>query len=74
MYDLHSIDPRYPKNWNRIRFYIFKRDNYTCRICGRKTKQPDCHHIIPVSKGGSHHSNNLITVCKSCHKRIHHIK
>ena len=72
MYDLHARDPRYPKSWNKIRFYVFKRDNYTCRICGRRTMRPHCHHIIPISKANSSsHPNNLVTLCSRCHKRIH---
>jgi 5-methylcytosine-specific restriction endonuclease McrA len=65
-------DERYPKNWNRIRWYVFKRDNYTCQMCGRThLTHPHCHHIIPVGRGGSHNTNNLITLCESCHKQIH---
>jgi len=66
-------DERYPDNWNKLRRYIFSRDKYKCRICGRTTKHPQCHHIVPVGRGGSHHPNNLITVCRRCHKNIHHI-
>jgi len=60
---------KYPHNWNRLRRYIFERDNYTCAICGRKTKYPECHHIIPISSGGDNNPNNLITLCKRCHRR-----
>ena len=68
-------DSRYPLNWNKLRYYIFKRDRYICQICGRgPLRHPVCHHLRPVGVGGSHHSNNLITVCNSCHKRIHNIK
>jgi len=74
MYDLHSIDSRYPKNWNRLRGYVFTRDKHICRFCGRKTKFPQCHHIVPVGKGGSHHPDNLLTLCRACHKKIHNIK
>lgn len=67
-------DERYPKNWNKIRFWVFSRDKYTCQICGRKgIKKPHCHHIIPIGRGGSSHPNNLITVCNACHKKIHGI-
>ena len=67
-------DERYPLSWNKLRFYVFKRDKFTCRLCGRKTKYPQCHHIIPVGRGGTHHPNNLITVCIACHRNKHHIK
>jgi len=67
-------DSRYPNNWNRIRFYVFSRDKYTCQICGRANlSKPNCHHIIPIGRGGSSNPSNLITVCRHCHERIHHI-
>lgn len=65
-------DERYPINWNKIRFYVFKRDNYTCQRCGRNgLTKPHCHHIRPVGRGGNHHPNNLMTLCEKCHKEKH---
>ena len=61
----------YPINWNRLRFVVFKRDNYRCRMCGIYCKGfAQCHHIIPVGKGGSHHLDNLVTLCEDCHQDI----
>jgi hypothetical protein len=52
----------------RTRMEIFKRDLFTCQYCGARipnvTLQID--HIIPVSKGGSNSSTNLITACFDC--------
>ena len=65
-------DTRYPINWNAIRFFVFKRDKYICQLCGRKNlSKPDCHHLIPLGCGGSNHIDNLVTVCRSCHSRVH---
>ena len=64
----------YPKNWNSLRFYIFTRDDYTCQLCGRKTKYPQCHHIDRIKISHNSHPNNLITICKSCHMKEHNIK
>lgn len=30
------------------------------------------HHIKPVSEGGGDEPENLITLCKDCHKEVHH--
>jgi len=61
----------YPLNWNRLRFKVFDRDNYICQRCGRYCKgNADCHHIQPVSKGGSHNLDNLVTLCHYCHEEI----
>jgi len=67
-------DERYPVNWNKLRFYIFKRDNYVCQRCGRKTLHPQCHHRRAIGMGGSSHPNNLITLCERCHSETHERK
>jgi 5-methylcytosine-specific restriction endonuclease McrA len=44
---------------------IFKRDNNTCVYCG---KQSDLtlDHVLPKSRGGKTHWENLVTACKRC--------
>ncbi|WP_427898558.1 HNH endonuclease [Gardnerella pickettii] len=29
------------------------------------------HHIKPIAEGGTHARENLISLCKSCHSKIH---
>jgi 5-methylcytosine-specific restriction endonuclease McrA len=71
---VYSPGPLYPKSWNRLRFIIFKRDGYICQRCGIYCKGfADCHHIRSIRCGGSHRIDNLICVCKECHREIHHI-
>ncbi len=55
---------------NRIRFAIYKRDGYRCRICGRSEKFDDLEidHIKPIAKGGKSTYNNLQTLCRRCNK------
>ena len=52
----------------RMRFEVFKRDNFTCQYCGRMA--PDVvlqvDHIKPVSKGGKNELINLVTSCFDC--------
>lgn len=54
----------------KLRFEVFKRDNFTCQYCGRKA--PDIilevDHIKPSSKGGDNSIFNLITSCKDCNR------
>jgi len=49
-------------------YYIYKRDNWICQICGKKVnpklKYPDpmsasIDHIVPLSLGGTHERKNL---------------
>ncbi len=42
-----------------------------CYKEGRMTLMEEVHHIIPVSKGGTHDRSNLMSLCKSCHNKIH---
>lgn len=55
-----------------LRFQIFKRDNYKCRICGASVRHDniklEIDHKIPVSKGGTNDENNLWTLCFNCNR------
>lgn len=52
----------------RLRFEVFRRDNYTCRYCGRSAPEvilrPD--HVVPVALGGTDDPTNLVTSCHDC--------
>jgi len=48
--------------WRRVRKLILERDNYTCQLCGKTNCELHVHHINPTS---------LITLCKSCHGKVH---
>lgn len=52
----------------RTRFEVLKRDDFTCRYCGRKPPEVKLHvdHIVPVSKGGTDDFVNLVTACQDC--------
>lgn len=50
---------------------VLNRDSYTCQICGAKNTRLEVHHIVYRSKGGTDDEDNLITLCESCHKKIH---
>lgn len=53
--------------------YILTRDSYTCQNCKGKTKDEklEVHHIIFRRNGGSDEHDNLITLCKTCHDKLH---
>lgn len=55
-----------------LRKMVLRRDNYTCKICGL-VNNLHCHHYdgIEVNPIESADTDNCITLCKSCHKKIH---
>ncbi len=55
----------------RLRFEVFKRDDFRCQYCGRNPKtDKDCilhaDHIHPRAKGGEDTIENLTTSCLEC--------
>ena len=69
-----DINKKYGRAWKRIR------DRYAaaqplCAMClkeGRLTPVDEVHHIVPISRGGTHARDNLMSLCRSCHAKIHH--
>lgn len=67
-----AIRRRYGRVWKRVR------DSYVrapyCELCfekGMMVQVEEVHHKKPLSEGRTHARNNLISLCKSCHARIH---
>lgn len=59
----------------KFRDAVYKRDNFTCRVCGekRQEKDLDSHHITDRSEivNGGYVASNGITVCKEeCHMKV----
>ncbi|MCB8924054.1 MAG: HNH endonuclease [Ardenticatenaceae bacterium] len=63
----------YPvKEQDQIRLLALRRDQYTCQHCQTKNVDLQVHHVVPVKQGGQEQLDNLITLCHSCHHKIHH--
>jgi len=75
-YDKYKRDPIHRKRYGRVWKQI--RDRYIaahplCEECYKKNRlssAEEVHHILPLSKGGTHDDDNLMSLCKSCHSRI----
>ncbi len=54
----------------RTRFEVFKRDNFTCRYCGRKSPEVvlEVDHIVPCCEGGTDDQMNLAVSCWDCNR------
>ncbi|WP_442507602.1 HNH endonuclease [Novipirellula sp. SH528] len=56
----------------KLRMHVLKRDNYRCRICGRRPEtnvdiELHVHHFRPWGLGGLSIEENLMTLCHTCH-------
>ena len=53
--------------------YILDRDKHICQNCKGKNKDKrlEVHHIVFRSRGGSDEQENLMTLCKTCHDKVH---
>ena len=76
-YEQYDRDPetqrRYGRAWKRIRDAYVKQ-HPLCELCqqhGRFVPTEEVHHKVPLTEGGTHDRNNLISLCKSCHAKIH---
>jgi len=54
----------------RKRFFVLKRDGFTCRMCGANGPgvKLEVDHIVPVAKGGTDALDNLHTLCFDCNR------
>lgn len=59
--------------YQNLKQYVLNRDNYSCKSCTSKKKNTKLHvhHILFKSNGGTDTKNNLITLCESCHDKLH---
>ncbi len=57
--------------WKIIAKECYKRDNYTCQDCGKRGGLIHAHHINPYAISKNNDLDNLITLCGSCHARLH---
>lgn len=58
--------------YHNAREYVLARDNYTCKICKGKSKCNNLHvHHIISRITGSNSPDNLVTLCKDCHAKLH---
>ena len=74
---LWEIVPYYPPDWKLRKYVVRKRDNETCKKCGKDLSEGndgdygEVHHLIPLSMNGTNEIKNLVLVCKECHRKLH---
>lgn len=53
---------------SQVQWTVFRRDNYTCRYCGRTGIPLTVDHIDLWELGGATVPENLVAACKNCNK------
>ncbi|MFQ5854895.1 MAG: HNH endonuclease [Anaerolineae bacterium] len=48
---------------------IFRRDNFTCQYCGKRTMELTIDHVVPRHRGGRRSWENLVAACSRCNLR-----
>ncbi len=48
---------------------VFRRDNYTCQYCGRRSTELTLDHVLPKHLGGEHAWDNVVAACPACNHR-----
>ncbi|NJN87442.1 MAG: HNH endonuclease [Leptolyngbyaceae cyanobacterium SL_7_1] len=46
---------------------VLRRDHHSCQYCG-STKHLTLDHVLPLSKGGKHSWDNVVTACERCNQ------
>jgi len=66
--DVPSRKPKRVQIPERVRIYVWRRDEGKCVECGSRERL-EYDHIIPVSKGGSNTERNVQLLCEVCNRR-----
>ncbi len=68
-YKTEKMDPR----WQRKSRDIMERDQYTCKICGRKDETLHVHHLYYDSAlhYWEYPNDTLVCLCATCHTLAH---
>lgn len=67
-----TMKRQYGAAWQRIRDAKLRRDPL-CEECAQHNRiavAEEVHHILPLTKGGTHDMDNLMSLCTPCHSRI----
>ena len=59
-----------PLSYESLRQQILRRDGWKCQSCGTMSNL-EVHHTEFRSHSGADSEENLITLCATCHARMH---
>lgn len=60
--------PGYPPFWKYLRSVVISKDSNRCQVTGCPSRlELHVHHMVPVSDGGAHSPDNLVSLCDFHH-------
>lgn len=68
-----SVYKMYGNQWRKLRA-LYISEHPVCELCekqGRLVPVEEVHHKIPIKQGGKNTWSNLMSLCQSCHTKIH---
>ena len=68
-----DFNKRYGRSWRKVREHYVSA-HPLCESClkdGRLVPVEEVHHIVPLSQGGTNDDENLMSLCRSCHQKMH---
>lgn len=70
-----SSSEEYPKEFYAIRDFVLTRDQYQCRVCGKSLDNSKFRHVHHRDGNKQNNDqNNLLSLCVSCHGKVHSSK
>jgi len=60
------------EKWSQVRNAALDRDGGVCRLCGAPATQ--AHHTQYPKNLQEDHPDNVIAICRDCHKAAHHLR
>ena len=72
--DYENKRARASEEYEKWRDSVYRSDNWICQKCQKKCRKDIvAHHILPFSifKTLRFNTSNGITLCRSCHKKVH---
>jgi 5-methylcytosine-specific restriction endonuclease McrA len=70
--ELKGSQYQYPTRLDEnLRMACLMRDGYQCQHCGKKGIRLEAHHVMYREQGGKDTLANLLTLCETCHRKLH---
>ena len=58
------------EQWQKVRLERFRLDGFKCQLCG-SGKNLEGHHVSYKHLGQPEEINDVVSLCKECHKKVH---